>query len=208
MDKESNITEYRSRRNKRRFQLLGVSLATVGLCIGSIPLFMKTTEIAEVSLSVIGVLIAIATAMAFASLRNQNTRAIAFISYSFKDKDIAKHIKNRLIDSGVIVFDADTDVLVGESIKERVEEMINQSDFVVGLLSTNTTDTEWSKLEYDILKVKKKDLFPVKLDDVEIPEELIGYKYADMTASPTEAVDQLLAAIKFKYKSEKSRSIS
>ena len=160
----------------------------------------------SIVVSLVGALVGMAAAVAFSALRSQDPRASAFLCYSLKDRSAAKEVKARLGDIGVVVFDAESDVLVGQDLKATVDSLIENADFAVGLMSRNTLESDWVQMEIQIIERKKKKLFPVKLDDVEIPTRLQHLKYADLATDKARGLQALVDSVRTSFKLEQRTS--
>ena len=79
-----------------------------------------------------------------------------FISYSSVDKIIAKKISNNLKNKGISVWLDESEIRVGESIPEKIEEGINSSDVLCLLISKNSISSNWVKrVNYKETQLKK-----------------------------------------------------
>jgi hypothetical protein len=139
-----------------------------------------------------------------ASIRSMPVRRI-FISYSHKDREVARMIDATLRVAGVSTFLDERDIKVGDQITDRVYDGIPSSTDLLYIISENSLLSEWTKEEFGIAKIRQKQeagfgIFPVLIDDVTLPVALINVRYADMrkwrdAIQYRKAVLDLLAAI-------------
>lgn len=119
-----------------------------------------------------------------------------FLSYAETDKDAVKKLQSALLDSGFRVFTADDAVLVGESIADKINDAISSADSVVLVLSANAVQSEWVRRELAKARELKKRLYPVLIEDVELPEELAGIRFADFRTDADHQTKLLVKSIR------------
>ena len=102
-----------------------------------------------------------------------------FISYSRKDKLIAEQIRDHIIllDSKHYVFLDSRDITTGEDWEQRLQFEIENSDFIILILSVSSLESDWVEKEtrWAIREESKsglKKLFVYKIDNAETPEFL------------------------------------
>jgi len=123
-----------------------------------------------------------------------------FISYSHKDRQFAQNLANSLTRDGVSVWYDDWRIHVGDSIVRKIQQGLASSDFLVILLSRNSTDSKWVEQELNaatIRNIESQGVFvlPALIEKCQIPPFLSDKKYADFTRNPSLAYQELLAAI-------------
>lgn len=107
-----------------------------------------------------------------------------FISYAHKDKDFARKLAGDLRDSGHTVWIDETELLVGDSLAEKIGDAIDNVDFVTAIISSTSINSRWVKKELDLASNREMDegrvvVLPILLDDVKLPGFLKGKLYAD-----------------------------
>ncbi len=122
-----------------------------------------------------------------------------FISYAHKDKSFARRFAADLRDNGHNVWVDETELLVGDSIIERIGDAIESVDFVAAIISSASIDSHWAQKELDLASNREMDekrvvVLPILLDDVGLPGFLKGKLYADFRAknSYQEGLNKLL----------------
>ena len=89
-----------------------------------------------------------------------------FISYAKEDKAQAKRIAEYLEDHGWTVW-WDRSIPTGRTFDEVIDEAIKTSKCMIVLWTSSSVKSRWVKLEAD--EGVKKRLFPILLEEVEIP---------------------------------------
>ena len=107
-----------------------------------------------------------------------------FLSYTSKDKSFVRRLATSLKKLDHEVWLDEWEVRVGDSIVTKVEGAIERADFVVVVLSKNSTkskwvETEWQSKYWDEIAKRKVMVLPVVVDNCSIPVLLRPKKYAD-----------------------------
>lgn len=128
--------------------------------------------------------------------------AVLFISHSAKDKAIAGRLASDLMDRGHEVWFDESNIRVGESIPTGIERGIRRADFLLVLLSNHSATSRWVEQEWEAahweeIQTGRIAVLPVRLEECPIPLLLQTKKYADMSASYSEGLDELLAAVRY-----------
>ncbi|MBD3387287.1 TIR domain-containing protein [candidate division KSB1 bacterium] len=123
-----------------------------------------------------------------------------FISYSHKDKAFALELSDALQNEGADVFIDKWEIKIGDYFLDKIFEAINESNFIVAVLSYNSVQSKWVLLELkEAKKLEKQDkktlILPIKIDDCTVPEVLQDKNYADFASDYNEAFNELLMAI-------------
>jgi hypothetical protein len=109
-----------------------------------------------------------------------------FISHSSKNKGFANSLYADLVDNGFIPWLDERDIYVGQSIPREIQQALNNSDYIVVVLTpasveSNWVSTEWEAVFWDDMKLKTNKVIPLLLEECEIPPFLKVKKYADFT---------------------------
>ncbi len=120
-----------------------------------------------------------------------------FISHSHKDKRFVEWLANSLAASGIDVWYDDWEIKVGDSILEKVNEGISQSDFLIVVLSKSSVNSRWVREELNAASAEMIEkagikILPVLIEDVELPILLRHRKYADFRNDQHKAFKELL----------------
>lgn len=107
-----------------------------------------------------------------------------FLSHSHTDNLFARKLAADLRHAGHIVWIDEAEILVGDSLIDKIREGIDSVDFVVALLSITSIESEWVKKELDLASNREIDekrvvVLPILLDNVKLPGFLKGKCYAD-----------------------------
>lgn len=95
----------------------------------------------------------------------------AFISYSSKDEDFARHLYNDLQVNNVRCWFAPEDLKIGDKFRERIDESIRLYDKLLVILSEHSVASDWVEdevtraLDRERQQAGRLVLFPIRLDD-------------------------------------------
>jgi len=124
-----------------------------------------------------------------------------FISHSSEDWQFVYHsVALRLQGLGYKVWYDKWSIAVGDSIVEKIFSGLSESDALIIVLSKNSINSKWVKEELSFTVMRKLSdsdirLFPVLIDDCEIPHPLRHIKYADFRSSEEDGFNSLVGAI-------------
>jgi hypothetical protein len=125
-----------------------------------------------------------------------------FLSHSHKDKEFARRLAASLRHTGHIVWVDEAEILVGDSLIDKIREGLDRVDYVLALLTRTSIESEWVKKELDVamsreIQSKRVVVLPALLHDVELPGFLKGKRYADFrdSAHYDRALKDVLAAL-------------
>jgi serine/threonine protein kinase len=124
-----------------------------------------------------------------------------FISHACEDKDeVARPLAEKLKARGLRVWYDETDIRVGDSIRERVDEGLSRSRFGVMILSRHFFAKEWTRNEFDALWGRgdggQKVLIPVRHQVTHADVAKFSKLLASRLAVSTDAgLDQVADAI-------------
>lgn len=120
-----------------------------------------------------------------------------FISYSSKDKDVAKRLAHDLQIHGINVWFDQNEILAGDSIVDRIRDGLRQSDYLLVLISRNSIESRWVYMELDQAFARHPDIsnlrvIPLRLDYAEMPPHLRSIRYVDISANYEAGLAELL----------------
>lgn len=202
--------------NKKQINYL--SNITISLVVGvlaiifSMSVFFTQFKLVnyELILGVLGSGIGAAIAYTLVRLKVAINAPKIFISYSHKDSDFVKKIYNELKETPYTVFMDKYEIQVGDNIKDKINEMMVSSDYIIFVESKNSIDSDWAKSEIEKAKALKKKILPLKIDKSEPPSFLKNTMHADFSKSFDSGMDMLIKALKSKrtIKDSESESIT
>lgn len=110
----------------------------------------------------------------------------AFISYQWKNKEIAHYIARELKVSEIDVWIDDDRIRVGDIIDRSFSEGVQKCDHVITLLSPSAVRSPWVQKETEIALAREAAegrpiLVPVLVEDCLLPDHLTTRKYIDAT---------------------------
>lgn len=111
-------------------------------------------------------------------------RHTAFISYSHKDAPFVDRLAEDLVASGVGVWLDRWEIRVGDSISDRIQLGLQESDYLLVVLSPNSVNSPWVREELNAARVRQLEsrrvvVLPVLYQDCDIPPLLKDKRYAD-----------------------------
>jgi len=110
-----------------------------------------------------------------------------FLCHSSEDKPIVRPIAQELTIRGSQVWLDEAEILVGDSILEKIQDGIERSDYLGIVLSKKSVESVWVKKEVEaglILEIEAREakVIPILIEECRIPLFLKSKKYADMTS--------------------------
>ena len=125
---------------------------------------------------------------------------VAFISHSTKDKPFVRKLAADLVSNGVRVWLDEQQILVGDSIPEKIAQGLAESDFFLLVVSKSSVESPWVKKELNNALVqeierRKVTVLPIKLDEAKVPDSIGEKLYANFTGSYEEGLRRLLESI-------------
>ena len=132
---------------------------------------------------------------------------IIFVSHSSKDKPFIRRLASDLTKADVKVWLDEQNIMVGDSISERISQALAKSDFFVIALSKHSSGSDWVQRELNAsimaeLSRRSIHILPIKLDDTAMPVLLADKMYADFSTSYDDGLHKLIQAIKAKSKGD------
>lgn len=110
-----------------------------------------------------------------------------FLSHASKDREIARQIASDLQSMGVTVWFDAAEIKVGDTLLEKINEGISNSDFIILLLSKESMKSAWVQNEYRAALVNdpkniQNRLVPVLIDDsFSMPSDFSEIVYLDLS---------------------------
>ena len=110
-----------------------------------------------------------------------------FLSHSSKDKDFVRKLAADLRRNGHYAWVDEAEIKLGDSLIEKIEEGIENTDYLGVILSSHSIASKWVTREVRIALTqeiygKRLKVFPILLEKVKIPAFLLDKKYADFTS--------------------------
>src|SRR5512147_2158231 len=121
-----------------------------------------------------------------------------FVSYSRKDMDFARKLAGDLEKAGYDVWWDLTDLRGGDDWVRKIPAAIEESQFVLVVLSPNSTESEWVEKEYTQALSLRKKIIPIMLAPSSIPFALNTINYTNFSVGEYEDnFKSLLSALGF-----------
>jgi len=120
-----------------------------------------------------------------------NQRSRVFISYALEDKERVIKLNQWLIEAGFQTWFDKESLVGGERWERSVKEALKSSDVILVCLSKNSLNkkgTIHKELSMALETAQEMPdgeilIIPVQLDDILLPESLIGKQYIDLSRS-------------------------
>ncbi len=130
-----------------------------------------------------------------------------FLSHSTMDKDVVISVALDLNEKGITTWLDAFDILPGESIISKINQGLENCEFILLFLSRNSVKSnwvmkEWETVLWDEIDSNKIKIIPIKLEDCEIPKILQTKKYIDFSRDYNSGINQLIDTI-IKYEQNK-----
>jgi TIR domain-containing protein len=127
--------------------------------------------------------------------------ALAFISYSSKDKDFATRLSQALRSRNIDVWIDHEQIRFGDSVLGKISDGLKRCDAILLVVSTAFVNSSWCRSEYEPLLTREIDenrtvVIPLRLDDAELPVFLTAKRYADFRSGLADSIlDELAESI-------------
>lgn len=130
------------------------------------------------------------------------TEKRVFISYAHADAEFVRRLRAELESRGVDVWVDEKEVLVGDSITQKIEQGLATSDFFCLVLSPTSVTRPWVQREYRSalsIQLSQQDggirILPIKTTDVSLPPLLKDIRFADFSKGFMAGLYELCSAI-------------
>ena len=188
---------------KKKKYFISIYISFIAVIISVITVIWSTysfktdIKLFSVFVAVFASILGVFLSIFYKKLTTRKYRSKIYISFSQQDIEIAKKIRNTLINERFILNIDEKNIQIGENIKQVISSEIKSSSIFIVLLSQNSIKSEFLKYEIEYANKNNKKVLPVLLDkNITIPKELKDIKYADFTTNSKEAMSQLIKALK------------
>ncbi len=126
--------------------------------------------------------------------------AQVFLSFASNDKASAHYIADALRRGGVSAWYDESDLPVGESLAQQIDDAGKSNDYLLILLSPDALNSKWLQHELDAALLRElKDraivIVPVLLADCEVPFLLRDRMYLDLRVDRDAGIQRLLSQL-------------
>jgi hypothetical protein len=123
-----------------------------------------------------------------------------FISYSHADKPKVDLLAAYMVKRNATVWVDTWELNVGDSIIQRIQDAITESDALLVVLSNASVESEWCKKELNTGLIRELDekrvvVLPVLLEDCQIPLFLRDKMYADLRTDFESGLSSIMDAV-------------
>ena len=123
-----------------------------------------------------------------------------FISYSNEDRELAKKITDRLLETNIQVWYDGYEMGIGDSLSDQVKDVLTASDYILILISSNSINSKWINDEFNSKKrneFKTRDIttIPILVEECEIPSYLNFFSFVDLSKDFELGLKNLIARL-------------
>jgi hypothetical protein len=120
-----------------------------------------------------------------------------FLCHSSGDKDFVRQLAQDLRKSDVPVWFDEWEIMVGDSLNQKIGEGITESGWLAVILSLKSVQSKWVQKELNAglakeLEKKKVFVLPILVEDCDIPVFLLDKVYADFRRDYNDGLSRLL----------------
>jgi hypothetical protein len=141
-------------------------------------------------------MLGIVVAYSLARIKDYTDAPKIFISYAHEDKEFAEKLYKELQGMPFEVWWDQAELHVGDDIKEKLDQSLKNSDYLLFISSKNSSSSEWASKEITKALEMKKKILPVVSDGTPPPDIIKNIMYADFSASFDDGADRLVQALK------------
>ena len=107
-----------------------------------------------------------------------------FLSHSSNDKNFVEKLAKDLVKWDYRVWFDKWEIKIGDNIVQKIDSGISESDYLALIISKSSVEsdwvnTEWTSMAITAMNEKKAKIFPILIEDCNIPSLLRPFKYAD-----------------------------
>ena len=122
-----------------------------------------------------------------------------FLSHASSDKPFVRRLSGRLRKAGVEVWLDERQLLVGDSLPEKVFKGVDEARAVIVVISATSVQSKWMHNELRAAIQRMIDgmcrVIPVLIDSIDLPPELTGILYADCRSGKRGGFAKILTAL-------------
>jgi hypothetical protein len=107
-----------------------------------------------------------------------------FLSHSTNDKNFVERLAKDLVKRDYRVWFDKWEIKIGDNIVQKINSGISESDYLALIISKSSVEsdwviTEWTSVAITAITEKKAKIFPILIEDCNVPPLLRPFKYAD-----------------------------
>ncbi len=113
-----------------------------------------------------------------------------FVSYAHEDRELAHALAKAMEAEGARVWLDQGELLIGDSLIERISEAIAEFDFVVALVSVASIHSNWCRKEISLAMSKQVQrggrgvtILPLRVGEVQMPPPLVDVLWAQLNVA-------------------------
>jgi len=123
-----------------------------------------------------------------------------FLCHASPDKYFVRQVRNDLASAGHPTWMDEFEIQVGDSIVDKIDMATENADGLVLFLSTAANASSWVKKEWQSVLMRylssgSPKLYPVKIEDCDVPSIISDIRYADFSESYSDGLEALLKSL-------------
>jgi hypothetical protein len=120
-----------------------------------------------------------------------------FLSHNHSDKAFVRRLARDLAACGARVWLDEAEILLGDSLLQKIESAIREMDYLAVVLSPKSVTSEWVRREVEVamtdeISGRRVKVLPLLIDDCDLPGFLQGKLFADFREDYSVALGQVL----------------
>ncbi|MGH8549988.1 MAG: toll/interleukin-1 receptor domain-containing protein [Methylococcales bacterium] len=163
--------------------LAGLILCVAGLGYLSSEKLFAFQGLSNLVIGSVGAFLGVTLAIILLRVATRHNAPSVFVSYHHSNKDIAERIAMELKKISDHVWFDEFEIKAGDSIRNRIDEGLKDSDYFLIVLSDAARKSQWTEVELSKALKLGKPILPVKIDDTNIPESIRDIAFADLSKS-------------------------
>jgi len=178
---------------------LTASIASIVGFIFSLLILTENTTFFKLGLGIFASAIGMIVASSVLYFFRRKKKIHVFISHSAKDSWFVKELVVDLMKNSITAHTDEQSLIAGDNLEEKLLEFIANSEYVIIIVSNNTTTSKWIQREFEMAERLNKRILPVMIEDIddqEIPDFLKNIVYADLRDNYNIGFNFLIRSIK------------
>ena len=136
--------------------------------------------------------------------------ASVFISYSSKDKRVARRVAKDLKRLGHRIWLDEWQIKIGQCIPTEIQDGIENSDYIILLLSEHAVESKWVEREWKIAYWEEVNansimILPACIEPCEVPKLLKTKKYAALYDSYDQGLFEIATSLEYYSKARQKK---
>jgi len=124
-----------------------------------------------------------------------------FLCHASQDKYFVRQVRNDLADAGHSTWMDEFEIQVGDSIVDKINSATESTDGILLFISNASNASAWAKKEWQsalakYLRLGRPKIYPIRIEDCEVPSIIADIRYADFADSYKDGLESLLVSLR------------